>query len=120
MIARFNAFTASGSAKSMDSSPRSLTATNGFNRGRLSVSFLKSYLPLCLLRECTGRDMYHNELTCARKVTMANLATLYRFKLSVSDVDRGVYEDLDFRVPMHPSENAAYLLSRVLAYALNY
>ncbi len=51
---------------------------------------------------------------------MANPSTLYRFKLSVSDVDRGFYEDLDFRVAMHPSETAAYLLSRVLAYALNY
>ena len=51
---------------------------------------------------------------------MANPSTLYRFKLSVSDVDRGFYENLDFRVAMHPSENEAYLLSRVLAYALNY
>ena len=45
---------------------------------------------------------------------------LYRFALELSDVDRGVYESLDFRVAQHPSETAAYLLSRVLAYALNY
>jgi uncharacterized protein YaeQ len=45
---------------------------------------------------------------------------LYRFELDLSDVDRGVYETLEFRVAQHPSESASYLLSRVLAYALNY
>lgn len=43
---------------------------------------------------------------------------LYRFHLELSDVERGVYESLDFRVAQHPSETAPYLLSRVLAYAL--
>src|SRR5688572_12171496 len=51
---------------------------------------------------------------------MAQTATLYRFHLNVSDIDRSVYEDLDLRVAMHPSEVAHYLLSRVLAYALNF
>lgn len=45
---------------------------------------------------------------------------LYRFQIELSDVDRGVYESLDFRVALHPSEAAPYLLSRVLAYALTY
>ena len=35
-------------------------------------------------------------------------------------MDRGVYEQLDFRTAKHPSESDAYLLTRVLAYALNY
>lgn len=43
-----------------------------------------------------------------------------RFRLDFSDVDRGVYEKLDFRVAMHPSEIPVYLLTRVLAYALNF
>lgn len=51
---------------------------------------------------------------------MAQNVTLYRFRLDVSDVDRGVYEQLDFRVAQHPSETLVYLLTRVLAYALNY
>jgi len=51
---------------------------------------------------------------------MANPATLYRFRLNVSDVERGFYESLDFRVGMHPSETEDYLLTRVIAYALNY
>lgn len=45
---------------------------------------------------------------------------LYRFQIELSDVDRNVYETLDFRVAMHPSEAATYLLTRVLAFALTY
>jgi uncharacterized protein YaeQ len=35
-------------------------------------------------------------------------------------VDRGVYEALTFRVARHPSESAEYLVTRVLAYCLEY
>jgi uncharacterized protein YaeQ len=45
---------------------------------------------------------------------------LYRFNIELSDIDRGVYESLDFRIAQHPSETGPYLLSRVLAYALSY
>ena len=45
---------------------------------------------------------------------------LYRFEIELSDVDRGVYETLEFRVAKHPSETLSYLLSRVIAYALNF
>ncbi len=45
--------------------------------------------------------------------------TLYRFRIDLSDVDRGVYDQLDFRVAMHPSESMQYLLTRVIAFALN-
>jgi uncharacterized protein YaeQ len=45
---------------------------------------------------------------------------LYRFNIELSDIDRNVYETLDFRVSQHPSENSSYLLTRVLAYALRY
>lgn len=45
---------------------------------------------------------------------------LYHFQLELSDVDRGVYETLDFRIAQHPSESAPYLLTRALAYALSY
>lgn len=49
---------------------------------------------------------------------MALPSTLYRFQLDVSDVDRGVYQALDLRIAMHPSESHAYLLTRLLAFAL--
>lgn len=45
---------------------------------------------------------------------------LHRFTIALADVDRGVYTDLDLRVARHPSEDNAYLLTRVLAYTLEY
>src|SRR3989338_3231587 len=51
---------------------------------------------------------------------MANPATLFRFRIDISDVERGFYEAIDLRAAKHPSETEAYLLTRGLAYALNY
>jgi uncharacterized protein YaeQ len=51
---------------------------------------------------------------------MANPSTLYRFRLQVSDIDRNFYDALDFRIAMHPSEASPFLITRVLAYALNF
>jgi len=45
---------------------------------------------------------------------------IHRFEIALADVDRGVYADLDVRVARHPSEDAPYLLTRVLAYALEH
>lgn len=45
---------------------------------------------------------------------------LHRFEINLADVDRGVYTDLDLRVARHPSEDNPYLLTRVLAFALEY
>ena len=45
---------------------------------------------------------------------------LHRFEIALADVDRGVYADLDLRVARHPSEDAPYLLTRVLACALEH
>jgi len=51
---------------------------------------------------------------------MALGATLYQLHVSLSDVDRGVYESLDLRLARHPSESMRYLLTRTLAYCLSY
>ncbi|HUR80110.1 MAG TPA: YaeQ family protein [Thermoanaerobaculia bacterium] len=51
---------------------------------------------------------------------MALTSTIYNALIELSDVDRGVYETLDLRVAMHPSESAAYLATRLLAYCLEY
>lgn len=51
---------------------------------------------------------------------MAIGATVHRFEVAVSDVERGVYETLDLRVARHPSESMRYMLLRVLAYGLSY
>jgi uncharacterized protein YaeQ len=40
--------------------------------------------------------------------------------VQLADVDRGVYEDLALRVARHPSETEAFMMTRVLAYCLEY
>ena len=51
---------------------------------------------------------------------MALTATIYNIDIDLADADRQVYETLALRVARHPSESEAYLLTRVLAYALEY
>lgn len=51
---------------------------------------------------------------------MALPATVRRFTIQLSDVDRGVYEQLDWRVAQHPSESERYLVARVVARALEH
>lgn len=51
---------------------------------------------------------------------MALAATIHRFELELADSDRGVYQALELRVARHPSESAAFLIVRVLAYCLEY
>lgn len=51
---------------------------------------------------------------------MAQAATVHRFEVSLSDVDRDVYESFDLRIAQHPSETMRYLLTRTLAYCLSY
>jgi uncharacterized protein YaeQ len=51
---------------------------------------------------------------------MALGATIYNFDIELADSDRGVYETLNLRVAQHPSETTDYLLTRVIAYCLEY
>lgn len=49
---------------------------------------------------------------------MGTTATIYRFQVELSDIDRGVYETLDLRVALHPSEDEERMVMRVLARAI--
>lgn len=51
---------------------------------------------------------------------MAIGATVHTFGVQLADVDRGVYEDLTLRVARHPSETDAFMMTRVLAYCLEF
>jgi uncharacterized protein YaeQ len=51
---------------------------------------------------------------------MALTSTIYTFDISLSDSDRGVYEDLSIRAARHPSETDEFLWTRVLAYCLEH
>ena len=45
---------------------------------------------------------------------------MYVFDVRLADADRGVYETLTIRAARHPSETAEYLVTRLLAYCLEY
>jgi uncharacterized protein YaeQ len=51
---------------------------------------------------------------------LALTATIYTFDIELADTDRGVYEMLALRVARHPSETEEFLVTRVLAYCLEY
>ena len=51
---------------------------------------------------------------------MALTATLYNFEITLSDVDRNVYETIAFKAAQQPSETDDFLIARALAYALEY
>ena len=51
---------------------------------------------------------------------MALTATIYNVDIELANVDRGVYETLAVRVAQQPSETEEYLLTRVIAYCLEY
>jgi uncharacterized protein YaeQ len=47
-------------------------------------------------------------------------STIHSFDVALSDVDRGTYEQLAIKAACHPSESPEYLVTRVLAYCLEY
>jgi uncharacterized protein YaeQ len=47
-------------------------------------------------------------------------ATVHVFTVRLAHVDRGVYETLELRLARHPSETAEYLVTRLLAYCLEF
>jgi uncharacterized protein YaeQ len=51
---------------------------------------------------------------------VAQSSTIYVVTIDLADMDRGVYESLELRVARHPSETAAFMLVRILAYCLEY
>ena len=51
---------------------------------------------------------------------MALSSTMHTFDVALSNIDRGVYETLSIKAARHPSETEEYLITRVLAYCLEY
>lgn len=51
---------------------------------------------------------------------MAAGATIHTFDVTLADVDRGVYESFPLRMARHPSETEAFMITRLLAYCLEY
>ena len=85
-------------------------------------------LPL-ILRDPTASDIplldttviHAKAIVGARRCSdMALTATIYNFDIELADSDRHVYESLNLRVARHPSESEEYLVTRLLAYLLEY
>ncbi|MGO2747242.1 YaeQ family protein [Microbacterium sp.] len=51
---------------------------------------------------------------------MAIGATIHTFTVQLANMDRGVYDDFTLRAARHPSETDAYMVTRLLAYCLEY
>jgi uncharacterized protein YaeQ len=51
---------------------------------------------------------------------MALTSTVYTVEVALSDMDRGVYEQLSIKAALHPSESEEYFVTRLLAYCLEY
>jgi len=51
---------------------------------------------------------------------VALTATIHTFEIDLADNDRSVYESLEIRAARHPSESEEHLVTRVLAYCLEY
>jgi len=51
---------------------------------------------------------------------MALASTMYNVSVDLNDVDRGVYQPIALRIAMHPSETMEYMVTRLLAYCLEY
>lgn len=51
---------------------------------------------------------------------MALGATIYVFEIELANSDRGIYHSFTLRVARHPSESEDYLMTRVIAYCMEY
>ena len=51
---------------------------------------------------------------------MALTATIYNISVQLSDSDRGVYETFDLRMAQQPSETLEFMVTRLIAYCLEY
>ena len=50
---------------------------------------------------------------------MALKPTIYKFSITLADIDRNRYDDVTLTVAQHPSETLERMMARVLAYCLN-
>ncbi len=50
---------------------------------------------------------------------MALKPTIYKLKITLSDLDRNYYDTLNLIIAQHPSETAERMMARILAYCIN-
>ena len=50
---------------------------------------------------------------------MAIKPTIYKFRISLSDLNRNYYDTLNLTIALHPSETLERMMARVIAFCLN-
>lgn len=50
---------------------------------------------------------------------MAIKPTIYKLRIAISDFNRDYYDSVNLTVALHPSENLARMMARIVAYCLN-
>src|SRR4051812_18942404 len=99
------------------SAASSLPACMPFTAASLSCSSRAFFSRRSSIVSCTS---FTSRVAASERRGMALGATIYHFTIRLSDVDRGVYETLELKAAKHPSESDEYLVTRVLAYCLEY
>jgi uncharacterized protein YaeQ len=56
---------------------------------------------------------------CTRGVSVALKPTIFKIKISLSDIDQHHYDSLDLTLAQHPSETRERMMARVLAFCMN-
>ena len=75
-----------------------------------------------LVRYCKDKpelDSYHAVPIHSRSLVMALKPTIFKIKVSLSDLNREVYDSLSLTLAQHPSETTERMMVRLLAYCLN-
>lgn len=91
---------------------------------RQSIRFIWPDIPqlqlmLLLLHDNSARQFTLCPFTKTR-IFMALTSTMYNFEIELSDIDRGVYTAIKCGMAMHPSETIDFMVTRLLAYCLEY
>jgi uncharacterized protein YaeQ len=97
--------------------PRFLSSSTGQEASVSADSIEIAGVATATRKFCAG---YVESCDSSLSSAMALTATIHHYEISLSDVDRGVYESLDLRIAQHPSETMTRLLTRTLAYCLAY
>ena len=67
-----------------------------------------------------SENVYHRlTKTRDKACSVAIKPTIYKLKISLSDLNRNYYETLNLTVAQHPSETVERMMARVMAYCIN-
>jgi len=86
----------------------------------LSSTLIGNGKSLVIFNPGADQVVYGSGNAHSGNISMALKATMYSLEIHLADVDRSVYEQVDLRIAMQPSETVDYMFLRVLAFCLEY